>query len=135
MEKDSNKTDYLVPKNKNDDLSHTHTDNISINGSTININHKSSQKNKRLNSHDINCADSRIINSKTNIVSRKVTKMLIVLSTTFLILNLPIHSFNIYINIRILLTEKEFYYPIESDLKEIFDSIFYTSFSCNFFLF
>jgi hypothetical protein len=135
FEKDSSRNDYLISKNKNDDISHTRSDNISENGSIVNINHKSSQIKNRINTQDINCADSRVINSKTNAISRKVTKMLIVLSTTFLILNLPIHSFNIYINIRILLTKKEFYYPIESDLKEIFDSIFYTSFSCNFFLY
>jgi hypothetical protein len=99
----------------------------SSNGSCTNLNSKLHRKQP--------FSDSRVINSKTNIVSRKVTKMLIVLSTTFLLLNLPIHSFNIYINIRILATKIESYYPIEYDLNEIAHSIFYTSFSVNFFLY
>ena len=88
------------------------------------------------NKKSIDCGGGTIIiNSKANSVSRKVTKMLIVLSSTFLLLNLPIHSFNIYINIRILLTKREYYYPIESDIKEICDSVFYTSFAINFLLY
>lgn len=77
----------------------------------------------------------RIGGSKTNSVSRKVTKMLIVVSTTFLILNLPVHSINVYIAIRIFITGKNFIYPVEFELREIFHSLFYTSFSCNFLLY
>lgn len=77
----------------------------------------------------------RIGGSKTNSVSRKVTKMLIVVSTTFLILNLPVHSINVFIAIRIFITGNNRINSVEFELREIFHSLFYTSFSCNFLLY
>jgi len=72
---------------------------------------------------------------RTNSISRKVTKMLMIVSSTFLILNLPVHTFNIYINIRVYLNGCDKYSSTEHYLKEIFDNIFYTSFACNFLLY
>ncbi|CAF0721707.1 unnamed protein product [Brachionus calyciflorus] len=77
----------------------------------------------------------KIGGSKPNSVSRKVTKMLIVVSTTFLLLNLPVHTINVYIAIRIFLTAYKEVHPTEYYLREIFHSLFYTSFSCNFLLY
>lgn len=80
----------------------------------------------------------RIGGAKTNSVSRRVTKMLIVVSSIFLLLNLPMHSFNVYILI------KNFYNGNKTGFKHtqeetlvviLFQAFFYTSFSCNFLLY
>lgn len=68
-------------------------------------------------------------------VSRKITKMLILVSSIFLLLNFPIHSFNVYIHCRYLYGNDDKYSVYERNTREIFDLLFYTSFSCNFLLY
>ena len=77
----------------------------------------------------------RISSSKTNSVSRKITKMLIIVSTTFLILNLPVHSFNLYTYLVVRKRKNKSYNCVEDYLRIIFYEIFHTSFSCNFLLY
>lgn len=68
-------------------------------------------------------------------VSRKITKMLILVSSIFLLLNFPIHSFNVYIHVRARITREEQISRLDGNIREIFCLLFYTSFSCNFLLY
>lgn len=88
-------------------------------------------------------------------VSRKVTKMLILVSTIFIVLNFPIHAYTVYIFIRNTLRNSNNYYAtnvinatnstqieqlesyskLDSNIFEICFIIFCTSFSCNFLLY
>ena len=93
----------------------------------------------------------RIAGPRTNSVSRKITKMLIIVSSTFLVLNLPIHTFNIYIYVSrsyeehsekdiewsnsTIISNSMGYTCKESNIRSIVNNIFYTSFSCNFLLY
>lgn len=77
----------------------------------------------------------RISGSRSNSVSTKISKMLIIVSTTFLILNLPIHSFNIYVFLTRRFFNKGDYSCIENYLRNIFNNLFFSSFSCNFLLY
>lgn len=77
----------------------------------------------------------RISGPRTNSVSAKISKMLIIVSTTFLILNLPIHSFNIYIFLTRKFLNKGDYTCIENYVRNIFNNLFFSSFSCNFLLY
>jgi hypothetical protein len=75
-----------------------------------------------------------IFNSSNTSMSLKVTKMLICVSTVFLLLNLPFHSFKLYLYVRVRKTGEE-YSGAESCIYDFFQNIFYASFSCNFFLY
>ena len=68
-------------------------------------------------------------------VSYKVTKMLIFVSTVFLILNLPYHSFKFYVYIRIRRTQFSNYTSAEACIIDFLQQLFYASFACNFFLY
>ena len=64
-----------------------------------------------------------------------ITKMLVVVSTVFLILNLPSHIFRIY-NLGMLLTSGRYRASkLEMLLQELFQLLYYTHFSVNFFLY
>lgn len=77
-----------------------------------------------------------ISNPKTA-VSRKITKMLIIVSSTFLLLNLPVHSFNLYIYVVMQgrPEHEKMYNCVENYLRVICYHLFFTSFSCNFLLY
>jgi hypothetical protein len=77
----------------------------------------------------------RISNSRTNSVSARISKMLIIVSSTFLLLNLPIHSFNVYIFITRQIFKFGDYSCMENYIRNIFDNLFFSSFSCNFLLY
>lgn len=77
----------------------------------------------------------RISGPRTNSVSAKISKMLIFVSTTFLLLNLPTHSFNIYIFITRRFFGENEYSCIENYLHCIFNNLFFSAFSCNFLLY
>jgi hypothetical protein len=70
-------------------------------------------------------------------LSHKITKMLIIVSSTFLVLNLPIHLFNIYVYIRFKfnLNSSASLTSLEYAAYDIVTHIFSTSFSCNFLLY
>ena len=77
----------------------------------------------------------RIGGPKTNSVSRRVTKMVIVVSLFFLMLNLPLHMFNIYIFTRMSCTGSKTYTKLEDFMFNLMQAMFFTSFSCNFLLY
>jgi hypothetical protein len=77
----------------------------------------------------------RIGGPKTNSVSRRVTKMVIFVSLVFLMLNLPIHLYNIFISVRVYCDRNPDLTVWEAFANEITQAIFYTSFSCNFLLY
>lgn len=78
---------------------------------------------------------------QTKSVSRRVTKMLILVSSVFLLLNFPVHAYNLYVYYKVSLLKIHDPYAqfspnlIEFNLEEIVLIIFFTSFSCNFLLY
>jgi hypothetical protein len=82
----------------------------------------------------------RIGGPKTNSVSRRVTKMVIIVSLIFLMLNLPLHVFNIYISVRSSCSgqnsgQHQDLTQVEGFLTDIIQAMFFSSFSCNFLLY
>ncbi len=92
----------------------------------------------------------RISSARPNSVSKRVTKMLIIVSSVFLILNLPIHTINIYSSLSSInppqdsnSTNSTIFIDSESTetgtivviANRISIFLFYTSFSCNFLLY
>lgn len=97
---------------------------------------KSLRKNSSLLLREHNMS-YRISGRNYHSVSRKITKMLIIVSTVFLVLNLPLHAFQLYtfLVMRLRSKENQKYYCYEHYIKDICYHIFFTSFSCNFLLY
>ena len=80
------------------------------------------------------------LNGSSNMSSRartqiRITKLLLVISSVFLVLNLPSHAVRIYdFFIQVLSVERE-YSPTLEDLQQYFTLMYYLNFSVNFFLY
>ncbi len=70
-----------------------------------------------------------------SVTSRKVTKMLLVISSVFFMLNLPYHSFTVYLYFQITTRPSSNYTHAEDCILTVTKQVFYTSFACNFFLY
>ena len=79
--------------------------------------------------------NSKDLHPNAECVSFKVIKMLVCVSTVFLLLNAPYYFFKIYVYVRISITKNEAYSSNERCILEILKLIFYMSFSVNFFLY
>jgi hypothetical protein len=69
------------------------------------------------------------------VTSRRVTKMLLVISSVFLVLNLPYHSYAVYLYYRLSTRPPAHYTLFEDCILTLTKQVFYTSFGCNFFLY
>jgi hypothetical protein len=67
--------------------------------------------------------------------SFKVTKMLVCVSTVFLLLNAPYHFFRIYTYTLMRITKRKHQHQSEQCILKILQFIYYASFSVNFFLY
>ncbi len=83
-----------------------------------------------------NSTSGRFFSSlNSNVGQNRVTKMLLVVSTIFLLLNLPAHSIRIYFFIVSLIDPS--YKPLQNiaSLQKLFTYLYYINFSINFFLY
>ena len=121
---------YSQATNQTLNIPRSHT----VNNSFVNS-RKSQTRSMEKDSADGERTSFRIAGAKTNSVSRRVTKMLLLVSTIFLMLNLPIHVFNIYVSIRVYIDKKPTLSEIEQISQTVVSAFFYTSFSVNFLLY
>jgi hypothetical protein len=70
-----------------------------------------------------------------SVTSRKVTKMLLVISSVFFTLNLPYHSYTVYLYFRVSSRPSSNYTLAENCILTVAKQVFNTSFACNFFLY
>lgn len=77
----------------------------------------------------------RVSGPKAQTVSRKITKMLVIISISFLILNTPLYFFNVYFYFEKKNRPEEPYSCMEHSLLRLFFLFHWTSFSCNFLLY
>ena len=68
-------------------------------------------------------------------LSRKITKMLLIVSSVFMLLNLPFHSYSVYLFIRVSTRSPPAYTLIENCVLTFLKQVYYSSFACNFFLY
>lgn len=86
--------------------------------------------------HDIRRERRPHRNRKVLLIKRsRITTTLLAVSFTFLLLNLPAHTIRLY-NLLTAALNNEYFLPIRHYLiQEITNSLYYTTFSCNFFLY
>ena len=86
-------------------------------------------------SHTANGRDDLFIDSSYNRLQMKVTKMLLIISTVFLICNIPGHALRVYLYFVTLINEKT--RPSHKILlvQKVFQFLYYFNFAANFFLY
>jgi hypothetical protein len=73
--------------------------------------------------------------SNESLASRQITQMLLVVSTTFLVLNLPSHAFRVHHFVVGLLHKQFSPSQTYADCQMIFQYVYYLNFATNFFLY
>nr|QVK45780.1 G protein-coupled receptor [Proales similis] len=86
-------------------------------------------------SEEITHSSLRISNARVTLISKRVTKMLILISSTFLLLNLPYLIFTVATFITVRIDNRQHLTNAEGFFEIIARNFFYTTFSCNFLLY